>query len=290
MKLLMVPHYNELGLNNGVGQVLYNYHKYLPQVGIEIVTNKDDDYDLSAGHFGHMPEADITFNHGFWWGNDISDMKRQQNAILAKCCVNAKAVIVPSNFVAETIKRDLKINPYIIPHGVNFNEWQHKFKSAGYVLWNKTRASAVCDPQPVSELAKRFPSTQFVTTFANSEAENIKTVGRVPFKKMQTIIQKSHIYLSTAKETFGIGTLEALASGVPVLGFDWGGTSDIITHKKDGYLVSPYDYDALAEGLKWLLDNRDKLQKNCIMKARQYNWLNVAKKIKGVCKDVLYKR
>jgi glycosyltransferase involved in cell wall biosynthesis len=41
------------------------------------------------------------------------------------------------------------------------------------------------------------------------------------------------VYLSTAKETFGIGILEALACGVPVLGYAHGGILDLVQHKSE---------------------------------------------------------
>lgn len=298
MKLLMLPHYKEVGLDNGVGQVLYHYHKYLPQVGIELTTNPDDGFDLFASHLGHnllnddesIKYADIFFSHGFWWGNNISDKKREQNDSLTKCAVNAKAVVVPSNFVAATFKRDFRLQPYVIPHGIEYQAWQHNYKSEGFILWNKNRVSDVCDPNPIYELAVRMNKYDYVTTFIPQDEQpipNLKVTGRLPFKQMKTVIQKSGIYLATTKETFCIGALEALASGIPVLAFNWGGVADIITHKQDGYLVSPYDYDALEEGLEWLMKNRKTLKSNCIEKAKQYSWLNVAEQIKGVCKRVL---
>lgn len=289
MKLLMLPHYKDLGLDNGVGQVLYHYHKYLPKMGIEVVTNPKQKYDLSMGHLGHLPNADIFASHGFWWGDSISDNKRQQNQQLAQCAVNARAVIVPSNYVAESFRREFRIASYVIPHGIDIEKWRHNHKNGGYVLWNKNRQSDVCNPQAVYELAKRFTKLPFISTYCNEKLDNITVTGRLPFEKMKPLVQKTNIYLSTARETFGIGILEALASGVPVLGFNWGGNTDLITHKVDGYLVKPNDYNGLVKGLEWLLQNRDKLTENCIKKASNYTWLNVAEKIKGVCKDVFEK-
>ena len=286
MKLLMLPHYNDLGLDNGVGQVVYNYHQWFPKVGIEVVTNPKANYDLSYSHLGHYPQADIHGRHGLYF-NQVNTAQANANKDIINPIVQANAVRVPSEYVAATIRREIRINPHIVPHGVNFSEWQHNYKHKGYILWNKNRNSAVCNPQAVYELAERFPKFPFVTTYTNESLDNVTVTGRLPFDQMKAVIQHTNIYLATAHETFGIGVLEALASGVPVLGFNWGGTADIIKHKVNGYLVPPNDYDALADGLEWLLANREKLVDNCKETAKQYSWLSVVKQLKGAFEDVL---
>lgn len=286
LKLLMLPDYKTIGLNNGVGQTILNYHNYLPKVGIKVTTNSEEKYNISASHLGYKTDADIFFSHGFWFGK-VNEQMAQQNKVLTECALRAKAVIVPSNYVAETFRREFRINPHIIGHAVNFEDWQHEYQSEGYVLWNKNRIADVCSPEPVYELAKQFPKVKFYTTLTRKETPNMVITGILDHDKMKPVIQKAGIYLATAKETFGIGTLEALAAGVPVLGFRHGGTADIITHKQDGYLVNPGDYKELANGLDWLLDNRASLTDNCKEKAKKYNWLDIAKKIKGVIESVI---
>lgn len=291
MKLLMLPKISDVGTNNGIGQVLLNYWNWLPKVGIELTDNPDDKYDISSSHLGKIANADIVYNHGFWFGK-VSELMSQQNAMIIESIRNAKAVIVPSEYVAETIRRDFRINPYVIGHGVNMSEWKGA-KPKGYVLWNKNRPSDVCNPEPVYELAKRHPKVKFVTTFYPMDRtpipDNVQIVGKVSFDQMKQIIKGASIYLSTAKETFNISALENLACGTPILGWNWGGTADIVWNKKDGYLVNVGDYDALSDGLEWLLENRQQLTTACKNKAMQYNWLDVAKKIREVCYNVCTK-
>ena len=47
--------------------------------------------------------------------------------------------------------------------------------------------------------------------------------------------------------------VEAQACGTPVVAFDVGGLSDIVTHRVSGWLAKPFDVDDLAEGVLWLL-------------------------------------
>jgi GT2 family glycosyltransferase/Flp pilus assembly protein TadD/glycosyltransferase involved in cell wall biosynthesis len=51
--------------------------------------------------------------------------------------------------------------------------------------------------------------------------------------------------------------VEAMACGVPVVGFEVGGIPDMIDHKKNGYLAKPKDIDDLLEGIKWALFSAD---------------------------------
>ena len=57
-------------------------------------------------------------------------------------------------------------------------------------------------------------------------------------------------------ETFGQVIAEAAACSTPALAFDNGGQSDIIEHKRNGYLAVYPDIDDLARGLEWLVENR----------------------------------
>jgi len=52
--------------------------------------------------------------------------------------------------------------------------------------------------------------------------------------------------------------IEALACGVPVVAFDTCGLPDIVEHKKNGFLAKPFDTKELAEGIKWVVGNKDR--------------------------------
>ena len=60
------------------------------------------------------------------------------------------------------------------------------------------------------------------------------------------------------QEAFGQTASEALASGTPVVAFDATGPSDIVDHKKTGYLAQPFDSSDLARGIEWILADENR--------------------------------
>ena len=47
--------------------------------------------------------------------------------------------------------------------------------------------------------------------------------------------------------------MEAMACGTPCVAFNIGGIPEMITHRKNGYLVKPFNTDNLAEGIAWVI-------------------------------------
>jgi glycosyltransferase involved in cell wall biosynthesis len=47
--------------------------------------------------------------------------------------------------------------------------------------------------------------------------------------------------------------VEAMACGIPVVGFNVGGIPDMIDHKQNGFLARPRDIASLIEGIEWAL-------------------------------------
>jgi glycosyltransferase involved in cell wall biosynthesis len=55
------------------------------------------------------------------------------------------------------------------------------------------------------------------------------------------------------QENLSNAIMESLSCGIPVIGFDIGGNSDLIVHQKTGYLAKPFDVVDLAAGIDWVL-------------------------------------
>ena len=54
--------------------------------------------------------------------------------------------------------------------------------------------------------------------------------------------------------------MESLACSTPVVCFDTGGNSDMVSHKLNGYLAMPFSSYDLSKGIDWVLMNKKKQQ------------------------------
>lgn len=295
MKVYMIPELASFSREeSGIKQVVLAYHRYAPRFGIEYVT-KGERYDMMSVHAGMLSKFDnsvplVAALHGIYWTADYmaDTWEWKANATVIDSVTRATLVTVPSEWVAETFQRDMRFSPIVIHHGVEWEEWQHDYQPRSYALWNKNRAADVCSPQDISALAKEAPDLEFKVTFKPTPVyPNITEIGLQPHDKMKKLIQEAAVYVSLAKETFGIGVLEALASGTPVLGYDYGGNKITVQHGVNGYLAKPGNVEDLITGLEYCLNYRSILSDNARETARQWTWDKQVKKVAEVYQQAI---
>lgn len=289
MKVRMLPTLAQMGGESGIKRVVEAYYKYLPEFGVELVDRTATSYDITASHAGMLDgNCDVAHLHGIYFTADYlaSAEEWTTNKYVIQSALTAKMVTVPTRWVAKTFQRDMRINPIVLPHGIEAEQWRHSFGDEGYVLWNKNRFSDVCNPDAVGRLAQLEPGIRFASTFAPSgiQSSNLKIMGVMQHDLMKEVVQRASVYLSTTKETFGIGVLEALASGVPVLGWDFGGNQDLVEHGVTGYLAQPGNFNDLRYGLNYCLTHRKQLSNNAVIAAQAWSWMGVIEKLYDIYK------
>ena len=73
---------------------------------------------------------------------------------------------------------------------------------------------------------------------------------------LETILKELDVVICASRnEGTPVALIEAMAAGIPVLSTDVGGVADLVTHGLTGWLVSPGDPDAMASGIRHLLDD-----------------------------------
>jgi len=284
---------------SGIKRVVEAYYKMAPRYAVEYVecdVEALDSYDIIASHAGRIIRRPggkpmVSHCHGLYWTGDYetSSWEWKANVNVITSLRSSNKITVPSQWVAETIRRDMRVDPYVIGHGVYLEEWTPQ-PEGKYVLWNKNRMGDVCDPTPVAILATKFSRVPFLTTFYPKDypvSQNVHVTGVLTHNKMKPAIEQAAVYLATTKETFGIGILEAMASGVPVLGYAHGGILDLVKHGESGYLAVPGDLEDLARGLVYCLENRNVLGENGRYAAYSFTWDAAFAKVRAVYEETL---
>ena len=72
--------------------------------------------------------------------------------------------------------------------------------------------------------------------------------------------------------------LEAQSCGLPIVSYNVGGLADIIDHKKNGFLVKPFNIKNFYYGIEYCYENRKKFYVNALIKSRKWSQKKVSKK------------
>ena len=118
----------------------------------------------------------------------------------------------------------------------------------------------------------------------NVKKDIIEWKGFLPTHKFQEQLGECRAFINTPKwnEAYGNVIVEAMACGVPVIGYDLGGPGELIQDGLNGFLVQPNDIEAMTKAIK--LVSRIK-RRNCrdwveqkasnkVFAKRVENWIN----------------
>lgn len=262
--------------DGGMRRVIDAMARWLPEYGWEVTPNLDE-ADVANLHgtalIKEVVNSDLPIigsSHGLYWTGpyEWDRWAHHANKNVLEICRIADEVTAPSDWVANTLRRNLYKPVHTVWHGIEPEDWPERGESAGYVLWNKARIDPVSDPAPLDRITEQMPDVSFVTTFGqprdnvqivNTQGE--KDTGAVSYDQARAMTMAAGAYLATTRETFGIGTLEAMAAGVPIVGWAWGGQAEFVKQNETGILVPEGNYAALEEAIRYVLANGDRLGK-----------------------------
>lgn len=115
--------------------------------------------------------------------------------------------------------------------------------------------------------------------------EKVHIISGIKSENIHKYFQSADIFImsSTELETFGLTTLEAIASGTLTIGFDSGATREILTKVSTKLIVNERTAKALADKLNRILSS-SKISKNSLinkglMVSKNMDWQIVLKKL-----------
>jgi len=297
MKVYIWPTFAEKDEGDGgVRRIVELQHDLLPKVADIQIVDLPEDADLLAVHIAapdsllkqYPRKPMVAHCHGLYWSEyEWAEWALKANTMVMETIRQSSAVTAPSEWVAQAIRRHTLRLVEVVNHGVSLEEWMPR-PSAGYVLWNKTRPDPVCDPKPVQDVAALLPDILFRSTFGEPSF-NLTITGKLPFEAVKKELEEAVVYLCTTRETFGIGTLEALAAGVPVVAWNWGGQREFLHHRREAWLARPGDLEGLAEGIRWALAHREPMSKAARKEAAKFSREQAASAYADLYQRVLVK-
>ena len=120
------------------------------------------------------------------------------------------------------------------------------------------------------DVASKLPLPTFPLGYINDE------------RKIVSVYNSADIFvLPSLEDNLPNTIMEAMACGVPCVGFKVGGIPEMIDHKRNGYVASVRDSTDLAEGIEWVLApiRHEELSKEAVRKvSQQYSQHSVAMK------------
>lgn len=123
--------------------------------------------------------------------------------------------------------------------------------------------------------------------------DDVIFLGFVDEEKKPLYYKASDIFClpsTTMAESFGIVNLEAMASGIPIVGSNLGGIPDIVKNGENGLLAKPGDHRSLSDALLCLLKNSDlkkKMGNNGKNLVKDYSWDKIAKETEQLYRSII---
>ena len=289
VQVRMIPGPDQPGVS-GINTVVRAYGALAPQYGINFVDHEADVSIVHGGMGGRRYkeyQADIAMLHGIYFTAEYRAQTHEKwaNRLVIDNIMGAKVVTVPSNWVAATLRKEFKIDPYILEHGVFWEEWQHDTEvKSNQVFWGKNRMfEDVCDPVDLVKIAWAMPDIRFITTMAPDTApDNVIPMGLLDSVAIKKMVQESAIVLSTIKETWGLLYIEAMAAGTPVVTTNVGHVPNFVKHGVAGYCYRHGDIEDMQRGIRWTLENRNILSRNSRIVAKRYPWQRAMTKLRRI--------
>ena len=207
------------------------------------------------------------------------------------------SIICPSNWMAHCARSSPLLNHckvHVIPNTIDTDVWRPHDKSSCRRLFNLPQSSklilfgangGVDDPRKGFDLLKKAldrlyncssttdfelvifgqsppvvpPNSGYKTHYLGSFSDPVALIAL--YNAVDLLVVPSR------QDNLPNVALEAHACGTPVVAFDVGGLSDIVSHQVTGVLARPEDHQSLARSISWVLNDPERLH-NLGMAAR----------------------
>lgn len=194
--------------------------------------------------------------------------------------------VAPSTWLAKRAKRSPLLTDFdveVIPNGIDTRFYKPRVQGEARSEMNLPPEKTVIlfgAANPISdknkgygllmdslmELGNAYGTEEIEIVVFGTDGEGITPQHHYPTQHLGQMSDEQLSYLYPAADVLVVPSkqenlsniiLESLACGTPVVAFDAGGTPDMVMHKQNGYLASPYNTQEFAEGIQWIIESPD---------------------------------
>lgn len=166
--------------------------------------------------------------------------------------------MISNRFRGEEVLNQIKIKkPYILITNRHFPHKKFEYGLEAFQKLKRKKLSLVIAGQE-TDYTKHLKANYL-------KDKRIYFVGLLSEKDLHSAYQQASVYIYPApEEDFGMGIIEAMSYGVPVVAWGNAGPTGIIKHGYDGFLAKPFDTDSFSFYIHSLLRNRSTYEKVAI--------------------------
>ena len=226
--------------------------------------------------------------------------------------------IAVSRIAADFIKNFVNKTIYIIPNGVDLEEFNVKGSKEDFNISEDTNLFIMVGRSTLKKgyelglltfkhLLKHYPNSmlliagptgwiaKYITVVSKilRISDKVKVLGFIPRERLIKLYNAADVFLHFpwGGESFGIVLLEAMASGTPIVASSGDGLKYILEKSKAGIVVTSYNAYEIVKAIIKVLKN-DNLREELIVNgkkfAERYSWFRLVKHVDKVYKMALH--
>jgi glycosyltransferase involved in cell wall biosynthesis len=212
------------------------------------------------------------------------DEKRRNQILNASLYKAADTIIAISNFVRKMLKQLYNVKSKRIYCGVDVNFFSPLNRDEAIIRKYSLKEPTVLfvgrlvrekRPDMVLKIARKLRDAFFVVAGDGPLLPHLKrqamlmdlrnvafTEERLKRDALKKLYASSNVFLFPSEgEGFGLATVEAMSSGLPVVSVLSGATPEIVSHGGDGFLTRASDLHSLTKYCRYLADNPSECRK-----------------------------
>ena len=220
--------------------------------------------------------------------------------------------IVPSYTIKELIEKEGFTNVKVVENGISLAPYEKSVRDrssfnlseddfillfVGRIVKEKNLEVLI---RASKKIIKEIPNVKFIIAGKGPEEnyykdlvskaevnDYFKFLGFVPDSKIYSLYKSADLFIFPSKfETQGLSGIEAMASGLPVVGADYLAISEIIKNDYNGILFDPDNEDDLFEKILICVSKKKKYSKNALETAQKYSIETTTNKLLSIYNDL----